>query len=265
MRPGARPGQMGSGQMKLVRYEVGGAVAYGVLEGETVKELRRSYFDGIEETGKTRKLSEVRLLAPTEPSKIVAIGLNYKGHAAESKKEIPDEPQMFFKPSTAVIGPGDAIIYPKISERVDYEAELGVVIGKRARFVSREKAKEYILGYTCCNDVSARDLQRRDVQFARAKGIDTFAPIGPCIATDIDPTSVLLEAVHNGKVVQSTNTADMVFDVYDLMQWVTEVFTLLPGDVISTGTPAGIGPMQVGDTIEIRIEGIGSLVNTISS
>jgi len=251
--------------MKLVRYEIGGRGAYGVLAGEVVRELARSYFEGIEETGRSYRRSEVRLLCPTEPSKIVAIGLNYRSHAAESKKEVPDEPQMFFKPSTAVIGPGDAIIYPRISKRVDYEGELGVVIGKRARFVSRERAKGYILGYTCCNDVSARDLQRKDVQFARAKGIDTFAPIGPCIETDIDPRAVLLETVHNGKVVQSSNTADMVFDVYELVEHVSEVFTLLPGDVISTGTPGGIGPMQVGDTIEVRIEGIGALVNTVSA
>jgi len=251
--------------MKLVRYEAGEKVGYGVLEGETVKELRGSYFDGIEETGATLRLSEVKLLSPTEPSKIVAIGLNYKAHAAESKKEVPDEPQMFLKPPSAVIGPGDAIIYPKISKRVDYEGELGVVIRKRARFVSREQAKEYILGYTCCNDVSARDLQRKDVQFARAKGFDTFAPMGPCIATDVDPTALLLETVHKGKVVQSTNTSDMAFSVYELVEHVTEVFTLLPGDVISTGTPSGIGPMEVGDTIEVRIEGIGALVNTVSA
>lgn len=251
--------------MKLVRYEAKGYATYGVLEGEFVKELRGSYFDDIKETGTTQLLVGVKLLAPTEPSKIVAIGLNYKSHAAETNQEIPDEPMMFFKPSTAVIGPGDEIIYPRISQRVDYEGELGVVIKKRARFVPREQAKEYILGYTCFNDVTARDLQRKDGQIERSKGFDTFASIGPCIATDIDPTAVLLETVHNGKVVQSTNTSDMAFDVYELVEHVTKAFTLLPGDAIVTGTPSGIGPMEVGDTIEVRIEGIGSLVNTVAT
>ncbi len=205
-------------------------------------------------------------MVPCEPSKIIAIGLNYKAHAAEFNKPLPEEPMLFMKPSTAIIGPGDEIIYPHhMSRRVDYEGELGVVIGKKAYMVKKEEAKDYILGYTCFNDVTARDLQGKDIQYTRAKGFDTFAPMGPWIETDLNPLDVRIETYLNDEKKQDTSTKDMIFDVYHLLSFVSHVMTLLPGDVIATGTPSGVGKMKPGDKVEIRIEGIGSLVNTVSS
>jgi 2-keto-4-pentenoate hydratase/2-oxohepta-3-ene-1,7-dioic acid hydratase in catechol pathway len=198
-----------------------------------------------------------------KPSKIVAIGTNYRKHAEEMGLPIPSEPLIFLKPATAVIGHDDVIRYPAMSSRVDYEAELGVVIKKRASQVEVKDAGDYILGYTCVNDVTARDLQKKDGQWIRAKGFDTFAPIGPWIVTDIDSSDLKLEAVLNGEVKQDSRTSDMIFKVPELVSFISKVMTLEAGDVIATGTPSGIGPMQKGDTIEIRIEGIGTLRNKI--
>jgi 2-keto-4-pentenoate hydratase/2-oxohepta-3-ene-1,7-dioic acid hydratase in catechol pathway len=243
---------------------------FGILDadGKTVREILHYPYDGatIEETGRTFPLDTVTLLAPVEPSKVVAIGLNFKAHAAEFDKELPTEPMLILKPSTSVIGPGASIVYPShMSHRVDYEAELGVVIGSRTHEVSVEEAQSRILGYTCVNDVTARDLQGRDVQYTRAKSFDTFAPIGPWIETELDPTDVLIESYLNGEVRQSMSSSDMVFNVFELVSFVSHVMTLLPGDVIATGTPSGIGKMKPGNTIEVRIAGIGSLVNTVAA
>ena len=250
--------------MKLARFLKDGLVKFGIVEGENIIEIEGSIFGSFKKTAISHKLDSVKLLAPCEPSKIIAIGLNYKAHAAEFNKPLPEEPMIFMKPPTAVIGNGEEIIYPHhMSRRVDYEGELGVVIGKKAHMVKKEEAKDYILGYTCVNDVTARDLQGKDVQYIRAKGFDTFAPIGPWIETDLNPLNVRIETYLNGEKKQDASTHDMIFDIYHLLSFVSHVMTLLPGDVIATGTPSGIGKMKPGDEVEIRIEGIGSLVNNV--
>ena len=209
-------------------------------------------------------LDKVDLLAPVTPSKVVAIGLNYKAHAEEFGKDLPAEPMLFLKPPNCVIGPGSDILYPAhMSHRVDYEAELGVVIGATARGVTPDEASGHILGYTCFNDVTARDLQGRDVQYTRAKGFDTFGPTGPWIETELDPGDVRVEAYLNGEKRQDCSTGDMIFNVYELVSFVSRVMTLLPGDIIATGTPPGVGKMKPGDEVEIRLSGIGSLVNRV--
>lgn len=213
--------------------------------------------------GKEYEMEKVTVLPPCKPTKIVCVGLNYKDHAAEMKDKIPEEPIIFLKPSSSVIGTEGKIIYPKQSNHVDYEAELGIVISKRARHVKAEHAKDYILGYTCFNDVTARDLQKKDGQWTRAKGFDTFSPVGPFIVTDIDPTKLTIKSKLNGEVKQSSNTENMIFDVYKLVEFISGIMTLEQGDIIATGTPAGVGPMNKGDTIEIEIEYIGVLKNII--
>ena len=250
--------------MKIVRFDQEGRSGYGVLDGEKILPIWENPFAGITETGETLVLSDVTLLAPCEPSKIVALGLNYRDHAAEFGHQVPEEPLIFLKPSTAVIGPEAAIIYPKMSRRVDYEAELAVVIGKTAHRVREDDALKYVLGYTCLNDVTARDLQKKDGLFTRAKGFDTFAAMGPWIETAIgDPDNVMVEAYLNGEPRQHASTSNMVFGVRRLIAFISEVMTLLPGDVISTGTPSGIGPMRPGDVVEVRVEGIGTLRNRV--
>jgi len=250
--------------MQLVRFVHRDAIRYGVLEGETVWPLSRPPYDGIAKTGDSLPLERVRLLAPCEPSKIVALGLNYRDHAVEFGREVPDEPLIFLKPSTSVIGPGADIVYPAMSRRVDYEAELGVVIGRPAKDVPQDQALDYILGYTCVNDVTARDLQKKDGQFTRAKGFDTFCPLGPWIETDLPhPGDLTVEAYVDGQRRQQGNTSDMVFDIPTLVSFISRVMTLLAGDVIATGTPAGIGPLAPGEVVEIRVEGIGALRNTV--
>jgi 2-keto-4-pentenoate hydratase/2-oxohepta-3-ene-1,7-dioic acid hydratase in catechol pathway len=215
-----------------------------------------------------RKGSEIqvkRLLAPALPSKIVAVGLNYRDHAHEVGLATPKEPIIFLKPATGVIGPGEDIIYPAQSGRVDYEAELGVVISRRCRNVKAGQAKDIIFGYTCFNDVTARDLQATDGQWTRAKSFDTFAPMGPWIATDIeDPHALTITARLNGQTKQSSSTANLIFTVFDLVEFISSVMTLERWDVIATGTPAGIGPMDRGDTIQVEIEGIGILTNKVT-
>lgn len=251
--------------MKILRFRAEGSTAYGVLEGDNVFEITGNPLEvGIEKTGGVRKLGEVRLLAPVAPSKVVAIGLNYKAHAAEFGKEIPDEPMIFLKPSTSVVGPGDEIIYPShMTRRVDFEGELAVIIGRAAKDVKVEEAREYIFGYTCFNDVTARDLQKIDVQYTRAKGFDTFAPMGPWIETELNPLDVRISSSLNGEKMQDTSTRDMIFNAYELVSFVSHAMTLLPGDVIATGTPSGVGKMKPGNTVEVTIEGIGTLSNTV--
>ena len=213
--------------------------------------------------GKEYEMDSVKVLPPCKPTKIVCVGLNYKDHAAEMHEKIPDEPVLFLKPPSSLLGHSGEIVYPRQSHQVDYEAELGVVISKRARHVRAERAKEHILGYTCFNDVTARDLQKIDVQWTRAKSFDTFSPIGPFIVTDIDPRHLAIKSILNGKVQQSSNTDNMIFDPFQLVEFISGVMTLEPGDAIATGTPAGVGPMNKGDIIEIEIQKIGTLRNKV--
>ena len=249
--------------MKIVRFKAGGKTRYGVLEGTHIVEYAGTPYGTFKKGRKRYALRQTVLLAPVVPSKIVGVGLNYRDHAEEMSCPLPSEPLVFFKPVSAVCGPDDPIVFPPQAGRVDYEAELAIVIKKRCRHVPAERAREHVLGYTCLNDVTARDLQARDGQPTRAKAFDSFCPVGPCIATDIDPNGVDIESYLNGEKRQSSNTKHFIFPVEDLVARVSAVMTLLPGDVITTGTPAGIGPMQPGDKVEVRIEGIGSLKNPV--
>lgn len=249
--------------MKVARFNRKGNIAYGTVEDDKIREISGDIFGEYQVTQTAYNLNEVEILAPVIPSKLVAIGLNYIDHAEETKLPLPKVPLIFFKAPSAVIGPKQDIIIPKDSNRTDYEAELGVVIGKKARYVKESEALSYVLGYTCCNDVSERAIQKSDGQFARAKSFDTFAPCGPYIVTDIDPSDLKIELIQNGVVKQSSRTSKLVFNVPHLISFITRAMTLLPGDIISTGTPAGIGPMSPGDTIEVRIEKVGSLINGV--
>ncbi len=251
--------------MKIVRFAIAGKSRYGILEKNRVQQLCGEPFDQIKPDGTFFDIDDIRLLAPCQPSKIVAIGINYHSHAVEFKHDLPDSPLMFLKPSTAVIGPEDNIVYPRLSQQVDYEGELGIVIGKTAHYVSAVDASEYIFGYTCFNDVTARDLQKKDGQWTRAKGFDTFAAIGPWIETGINPSALKLETRLNGDVKQQGTTSDLIFPANQLVSAVSQVMTLLPGDVIASGTPSGVGPMHPGDTVEVQIEGIGILVNHVAT
>ena len=249
--------------MKIVRFAAGNKVKYGILNGDSIQAIEGKPFRYIKPTDDYYQLSEVKLLYPCLPSKIVCLGLNYRSHAKEINAPPPDAPLLFLKPSTAVIGPEDNIVYPPSSTRVDYEGELGVVIKKAAWQVAIEKTGDYVLGYTCFNDVTARDLQTKDGQWTRAKGFDTFAAFGPCIETELDPGNVVLETYLNGELKQHGNTSDLIYAVPKLISFISNVMTLLPGDIIATGTPSGIGPMSPGDTVEIKIKPIGTLRNYI--
>ncbi|WP_214104603.1 fumarylacetoacetate hydrolase family protein [Acrocarpospora catenulata] len=254
--------------MRIARFTTGDGVAFGVVEegGQVVAKIDAHPFGGIQLTGERYPLAEVRIVPPILPSKVVAIGRNYAEHARELGNEVPSEPLIFLKPSTSVIGHGEGIAYPeKLSERVDFEGELAVVIGRLCREVPVERAGDVIFGYTCANDVTARDLQKRDGQFTRAKGFDTFCPIGPWIETDLDPSDLALTTTVNGELRQSGRTSQLIFDIPALIAHVTAVMTLLPGDIILTGTPAGVGPLQVGDEVSVGIEGIGTLTNRVIS
>jgi 2-keto-4-pentenoate hydratase/2-oxohepta-3-ene-1,7-dioic acid hydratase in catechol pathway len=247
---------------KIYRVEYEGAVRHALEHDASYRLMEGDVFAGPPyKTGAV--IVPEKILSPVTPSKVVAIGLNYKDHAAERNKPLPPEPLMFMKPSTTVVGPGDAIRLPRGAGRVDYEAEMGVVIGKRAYRVPAERASEYILGVTCINDVTARDLQTKDVQYTRAKGFDTFAPIGPCIAVGLDPSALDIEGWVNDEKRQSSNTRQLIFSVPQIIAFITAVMTLLPGDVIATGTPAGIGPLTPGDRFTVKIEGIGELSNPV--
>jgi 2-keto-4-pentenoate hydratase/2-oxohepta-3-ene-1,7-dioic acid hydratase in catechol pathway len=250
--------------MKIIRFVYQDQVHYGVLDGDLVQPLAAAPYDGLKKTEHTVPVAAVRLLAPCEPTKIIALGLNYRDHAQEMRMALPEEPLIFMKPATSVIGPEEAIVYPPQSRRVDYEAELAVVIGRRADKVSEAEAGKYILGYTCCNDVTARDLQKKDGQFTRSKSFNTFAPLGPWIETELaNPGEVTVEAYVNGQRRQHSHTGNLVFGVVTLVSFISHIMTLLPGDVIATGTPSGVGPLQPGDIVEIRLSGIGSLRNPV--
>jgi 2-keto-4-pentenoate hydratase/2-oxohepta-3-ene-1,7-dioic acid hydratase in catechol pathway len=241
--------------VRYVRFTVdGGPPTDGVIDGDVVVAgaMRRA-------------LSSVRLLAPCVPTKIVCVGRNYLDHAREMGNDLPDKPLLFFKPPSAVIGPEDEIVYPQQSSRVDYEGELAVVIARRCHHVSRGDALGVVRGYTIVNDVTARDLQESDGQWARAKGFDTFAPIGPCIADGLDPSRLRIRTTLNGEVRQDSSTGLLIFDIPTLIEYISAAFTLEAGDVIATGTPSGIGPMRPGDEVRVEIEGVGALVNRVAA
>ena len=250
--------------MKIIRYEKCGKPCYGILKGNDIEVLSGDIESGFVKTEGKEQLSGVKLLAPTEPSKAVCVGLNYLDHIEESNEKVPESPVIFIKPSTAAIGPDAEILYPSLSKRVDYEGELAIVIGKKATDVKEEDAEKYILGYTCANDVTARDLQPSDGQWSIAKGFDSFLPLGPCIETEVDPLNLAIRTTLNGKTVQNSNTKYLLFKPAMLVSYLSSIMTLLPGDVILTGTSSGIGPMELGDTVSVIIEGIGELRNTVS-
>jgi len=250
--------------MRVVRLLFGGDCRYGLADETTVTLLTDEPFAAWEPDG-LLPLAEANLLPPVAPTKVVCVGLNYRPHITEMGLRFPTEPIIFLKPSTSVIGPGAPIPIPEGVGRVDYEAELGVVIGRRTHRASAEEAAANILGFTCGNDVTARDLQTVDGQWSRAKGFDGFCPVGPWVATDVDPSDLLLECYVNGERKQSARTSEMLFDPFELVSFASQVMTLVPGDVVLTGTPGGIGPLHCGDTVEVRIEGVGSLVNPVCS
>ncbi|MDN3310646.1 fumarylacetoacetate hydrolase family protein [Microbacterium oryzae] len=250
--------------MKIARFSHNQAITYGILDGSELVVLAGDpLFAGFETTGARVPVSEVTLLAPVIPrSKVVAVGRNYRDHAAELGNDVPAEPLLFLKPNTSVIGPGDAIVRPALSDDTQFEGELAIVIGRIAKNVAVEDALSVVFGYTIANDVTARDLQRTDGQWSRAKGFDTFCPLGPAIETDFDLANGTLITRLNGDVKQEAPLSDMIFDVPTIIAHVSEAFTLLPGDVILTGTPAGVGPFVAGDAIEVEIPGLGILRNT---
>lgn len=250
--------------MKIVRFRAGDDIAYGLAEAAGVTVYEGSPFVAWEPTETLVPWDDVTLLAPVIPSKVVCVGKNYVDHAAEMGGDVPTEPVIFLKPATAVIGPGARIVYPALSAEVHHEAELAVVIGRIARHVPVEDAAAHVFGYTAANDVTARDLQRRDGQWTRAKSFDTFCPLGPAIETELDPAERLAVIGRvNGEVRQAGFTSDMVFGVPELIAFVSSVMTLLPGDVILTGTPAGVGPLVPGDLVEVEIDGVGILANRV--
>ena len=240
----------------------GGAAAYLVDVGGHYRTVVGDVFNRWDAGDEVAPPAAV--LAPVVPSKIVCVGLNYKDHAAEQGKPLPAEPLLFLKPSTAVVGPGDSIELPPGVGRVDHEAELAVVIGRRATRVAEADALAYVLGLTCMNDVTARDLQKKDGRYTRAKGFDTFAPLGPCIALDLAPDDLRVTGTVNGLVRQDSRTRELIFPVARLISTISHIMTLLPGDVVSTGTPAGIGPLHPGDEVVVAVEGVGTLRNTVS-
>ena len=252
--------------MKIARFSHQDAIRYGIVDdGELVVLAGDPMFAGFDTTGERVPLADVALLAPVIPrSKVVCIGKNYHDHAAEMGGEAPAEPLMFLKPNTSVIGPGDVIVRPtSLSSHTDYEGELAVVIGRIAKNVPAEKASDYIFGYTVANDITARDLQRSDGQWSRAKGFDTFCPVGPVIETDLDLETAAITTRVNGEVRQQGPVSDMIHGIGALVAYASAVFTLLPGDLILTGTPAGVGPFVAGDAVEVEVSGIGVLRNTV--
>ncbi|HET7474726.1 MAG TPA: fumarylacetoacetate hydrolase family protein [Dermatophilaceae bacterium] len=253
--------------MRIARYTEGDDPAYGIVTGQPGQEvIARLHGDPlyapVVPTGATVRLGDVRLLAPVIPrSKVIGIGRNYADHAREMGGQAPAEPLMFLVPNTAVVGPGDPVVLPPATREVHYEGELAVVIGRMCKDVPAARVPEVVYGYTCANDVTARDLQRSDGQWARAKGFDTFCPLGPWIETELDVSNLSIVTRRDGRVVQHGTTADMVHDVTALVVHASAAFTLLPGDVILTGTPAGVGPVEAGQRVEVQIEGIGTLSN----
>ncbi|WP_027339465.1 fumarylacetoacetate hydrolase family protein [Halonatronum saccharophilum] len=249
--------------MKFIRFQKGEDIYYGMINGQRIKGLDGDIYSNYGLTNREYFLDEVEVLPPSDPSKIVCVGLNYKDHAKELEMELPEDPIIFLKPNTTIISGGEAIKYPIASKRVDYEAELAVIIKDDVKNLSKEEVKDYILGYTCFNDITARDLQAKDGQWSRAKSFDTFAPVGPIISTGIDPDNLKIELIKNDIVKQSSNTSQMIFSIDEIVAFISSIMTLRRGDIIATGTPPGVGELRVGDKVEVRIERVGSLVNTV--
>lgn len=251
-------------RMRIARFSLNGEIRFGSVVGDQVTLFAGNPFESKELTGQTVTLDQIQLLAPVTPSKIICIGMNFAAHAAEISQDVPDEPLMFFKPVSAIIGSGGTIVLPHQSDQVEVEVELAVVIGKQAKNISKSEVKSHIFGYTIGNDITARDIQFSELQWARAKGFDTFCPLGPWIETDFDPRGKRLDSRIHGEQRQHANTKDMIFDVETLVSYVSENVTLFPGDVILTGSPAGISRMNHGDSVECEIEGIGVLRNQVA-
>ena len=239
---------------------------YGILDSDSIREISAAPWTDWVATGESALLDTVRLLAPVEPRKIVCVGRNYAAHAAELGNDVPKEPLIFLKPPTSIIGPHESIVLPKYSQRVEHEGELGLVVARKCAHLSdHDDALGYLLGYTCINDVTARDLQKSDVQFTRAKGFDTFCPVGPHIETDLKPNALTVETLVNGQLRQAGHTSLMIFSPAFVVCWISRMMTLEPGDLIATGTPAGVGPLAAGDVVEVRIAGIGVLSNPVQA
>ena len=253
--------------MRIARFtppkEISASPLFGVVSGNEIEILAGDpLYSGITKTGEKVALDSVKLLTPVIPrSKVVCVGKNYADHAKEMDSAVPEQPVIFIKPNTSVIGPDDAIVWPSMSKKVDHEAELAIVIGKICKDVPKERVQDVIFGYTIGNDVTARDLQKVDGQWSRAKGFDTFCPLGPWIETDLDPSDLAISAEVDGELRQNDRTSSMIFDIPTIIQFITQVYTLLPGDVILTGTPAGVGVIPVGSTVSVTIEKIGTLSN----
>jgi len=249
--------------MKFVRFQQGNKISYGILESDDIRVLTGDIFTEYSHSGEIVPIRSAQILVPCLPSKAICIGLNYHDHAQEMKSALPNRPLIFMKPPSALAHPGGAIEYPVITHNLHYEAELAVVIKKTAKKVPAECAAEYILGYTCANDVTARDIQKSDGQWTRGKSCDTFLPLGPCIETEVDPTNIAIKLYLNNELKQSSNTGNLIFKVPELIAFITQSMTLNPGDIILTGTPSGVGPMQVGDVVTVELEGIGQLSNHV--
>jgi 2-keto-4-pentenoate hydratase/2-oxohepta-3-ene-1,7-dioic acid hydratase in catechol pathway len=249
---------MATNREKLAR------AVYGIHDGDTIREIAGEPWGKWTEGPTLWAAKDVRLLAPVEPSKIMGVGRNYAAHAAEMGNEVPKEPMMFLKPPSSVVGPDEPIVLTKYSNKVEHEGELGLVIGKLCRHLSDEEDPlAYVMGYVCVNDVSARDLQKSDVQYARAKGFDSFCPVGPVIETELDPRDVLVETRVNGTLRQTGRTSEMIYPAAFLVRWISRMMTLLPGDLIATGTPAGVGPLVAGNQVEVSVGGVGVLRNPV--
>jgi 2-keto-4-pentenoate hydratase/2-oxohepta-3-ene-1,7-dioic acid hydratase in catechol pathway len=252
--------------MRLIRYQSeNDAPRYGWLYEDKVGQIEGTPFGEFRRLDAEIPVHMVRLLSPVEPGKIICVGRNYAEHAREQNVDVPEIPLLFLKPPSAVIGPDDRIILPPQSRQVEHEGELAVVIGKTGRWIAASEALNYVLGYTIANDVTARDLQRRDGQWTRGKGFDTFCPLGPWIETELDPADVLVQTRVNGEMRQMASTREMIFPVEQLIAFISSVMTLNPGDIILTGTPAGIGPLTPGDSVEVSVEGIGKLCNPVTA
>ena len=250
--------------MKYLRFLQNGNIKYGLLEKDNaIREVVGDIFNNYKNTENIYSLSEITFLPPCVPTKIIAVGLNYFDHANEFQMKIPDEPLIFMKPPSALIAHNDNIIYPKMSKQLDFEAELAVIIKNKVKDIEPEDIFKNILGYTCFNDVTARDLQKKDGQWTRAKSFDTFAPIGPFISIELNPDNLQIKLYKNGQLMQDSSTSNMIFKVDEIVSYISKIMTLFPGDIIATGTPSGVGQLEAGDKVEVEIEGIGILKNTV--
>lgn len=244
------------------RFSLGKDIFYGLFDGEKVNRISSPFVD-YRSVGDVYNLEDLRIEVPCEPTKVICVGLNYRDHAVEMGADLPSEPIIFLKPSSSLIRSGDYIEYPSMSRQVDYEAELAIVIGKQCRNISAQDSHRYILGYTCGNDVTARDLQKKDGQWTRAKSFDGFLPLGPFIVTEINPDKLDIELYLNGNIKQKSNTVNLIFNTSEIVSFISKIMTLFPGDIILTGTPGGVGPMEKEDIVEVVIESVGTLVNTV--